>query len=233
MTPNLPPITYLREIHRDFNRLGTFETVQDLALRSLNQFCFFRILKGLKIEKVNREFLKCDKKYSGMFMSESKLMDLGEQPEYELSKKFLNQALSNGDKCYGLFFGNVLVAYSWYSNRPTPINPADLVLHFDDSYVYMYKGFTHPNHRGQRLYATGMTRALEAYLARGYKGILCYVESNNFSSLKSCYRTGYTNVGNLYVARFFNRYLIHSDAECQRCGFTLECVRSLPEGTLA
>jgi len=47
---------------------------------------------------------------------------------------------------------------------------------------------------------------VEAYLARGYKGMLCYVESNNFTSLKSCYRTGYTDFGNLYVARLFNRY---------------------------
>ena len=87
------------------------------------------------------------------------LMELVEQPEYELSKRFLNHALSNGDEVT-VFFTLVLAAYSWYSNKATQINPADLVLHFDDAYIYMYKGFTHPNYRGQRLYATGITRAL-------------------------------------------------------------------------
>ena len=163
-----------------------------------------------------------------MFMSESMLMELVEQPEYELSKRFLNHALSNGDECYGFFYGSVLAAYSWYSNKATQINPADLVLHFDDAYIYMYKGFTHPNYRGQRLYATGMTRALEPYLAQGYKGMLCYVESNNFASLKSCYRMGYADFGNLYVARLFNRYWLHSDPGCRRYGFELECIQSLP-----
>jgi GNAT superfamily N-acetyltransferase len=233
MTPNLPALKYVKRMRRDFNRLGSFATAQDLALRSLNQFCFFRILKGLKIEKVNPQFLECDEKYSGMFMSQSMLKELVELPEYELSENFLNHALSNGHKCYGLFYRNVLAAYSWYSNKPTPINPADLILHFDDAYVYMYKGFTHPNYRGQRLYATGMTRALQAYLERGCKGMLCYVESNNFTSLRSCYRMGYTDFGNLYVARLFNRYLIHSDPECEHYGFALEWARSLPEAKLS
>jgi len=211
-------------IHR---QLRTSEAIQDLALRSLNQLLFYRILKGLKIEKVRPEFLECNNKYRGAFIRHSMLMDLARQPEYELPQTFLNQALSNGDECYGFFHGSVLAAYSWYSRKPTQINPADLILHFDHEYIYMYKGFTHPNFRGQGLYGIGMTRALDTYLARGYKGLLCYVESNNFTSLKSCYRIGYSDFGNLYVARLFDRYWLHSDPGCQRYGFALERVRSL------
>jgi hypothetical protein len=39
----------------------------------------------------------------------------------------------------------------------------------------MYNGFTHVKHRGKRLHAVGMTRALESYLVRGNKGILCSI----------------------------------------------------------
>jgi hypothetical protein len=152
------------------------------------------------------------------------LTEFAEIPQYEISKKFLDRALAKSDECYGFLHGNVLASYGWYSNKPTEIEPPDLVLHFDNQYTYMYKSFTHIDYRGQRLHAIGMTRALDAYLARGHKGIVSYVEWNNFSSLKSCYRMGYTDFGNIYVARLFNRYLFHSDAGCRRYAFGLECV---------
>jgi hypothetical protein len=97
-----------------------------------------------------------------------------------------------------------------------------LILHFDDRYIYMYKGFTHVEHRGQRLHAIGMTRALEAYLARGYKGIVSYVEWNNFASLRSCYRMGYTGFGSIIVARILGRYIIHASSGCKPYRFKLE-----------
>src|SRR5437667_315175 len=81
-------------------------------------------------------------------------------------------------------------AYGWYASAATPVAPG-LVLHFAPGYVYMYKGFTHDLHRGKRLHAIGMTRALQHYRSSGFKGVVSYVESSNFDSLKSCARMGY------------------------------------------
>jgi L-amino acid N-acyltransferase YncA len=85
----------------------------------------------------------------------------------------------------------------------------------------MYKGYTHTRHRGRRLHAVGMTRALESYLARGYKGFVSYVEASNFSSLKSCYRMGYVNFGTIVALRVFNRYFLYANKGCRRYGFRL------------
>lgn len=41
-----------------------------------------------------------------------------------------------------------------------------------------------------RLHGVGMSMALRHYLARGFKGLVSYVESTNFASLKSCSRMG-------------------------------------------
>lgn len=101
-------------------------------------------------------------------------------------------------------------------------------LRFSDEYVYMYKGFTHPEYRGQRLHAIGMTKALQIYLGRGFKGVLSYVESNNFSSLKSVYRMGYVDVGTVYIVRILDRYLTYVDAGCKLYQFQLE--RAKPDG---
>ena len=88
---------------------------------------------------------------------------------YDLDSAFVDRATALGDRCFGFVEGDVLTSYGWYSRRPTEAGHG-LVLRFDPAYVYMYKGFTHPKHRGQRLHAIGMAAALEEYTREGAKG---------------------------------------------------------------
>jgi hypothetical protein len=53
---------------------------------------------------------------------------------------------------------------------------------------FMYKGFTRPEYRGQRLHAVAMANALMECAKEGRRGLVCFVEANNFNALKSCYR---------------------------------------------
>jgi len=54
---------------------------------------------------------------------------------------------ARGDRCYALFDGELLAAYGWYSDLPTPIDE-HFVLHFDRTYTYMYGvGYTLPAYR--------------------------------------------------------------------------------------
>ena len=213
----------LNEIVQEFKRWGAIKTLQDLGLRGLNRLAAARILKGVAIETVDPEYLKLDKPYRGDFLSEAVLTEVvRNRPEYEMSERFIRQAFAKGDECYGFLDGSVLAAYGWYSNRPTAIDAPGLVLHFDERYVYMYKGFTHIEYRGQRLHAVAMARALDTYLARGYRGLVSYVEWNNFASLRSCYRIGYTDFGNISMLRLFGHYLTMADRGCKRYHFRLE-----------
>ena len=213
----------LNVIVQEFERFGALKTVQHLTLKGIRRFAMVKILKGVKIETVQPEFLECDSRYRGEFLSQPVLTEIARNsPEYDMSESFLRESFARGDECYGFWDGSVLAAYGWYSNRPTAIDVPRMVLHFDNRYIYMYKGFTHVKYRGQRLHAMAMTRALDAYLARGFKGIVSYVEWDNFSSLKSCYRMGYVDFGNIYLARIFNRYLMHAERSCKPYGFRLE-----------
>ena len=114
--------------------------------------------------------------------------------------------------------------YAWdkVRSRSADGRVPELVLHFAPGYVYQYKGFTVPAHRGQRLHAIGKTRALRHYLSKGYRGLLSYVESTNFESLKSNDRMGYETFGSIYVVRLFGRYLAFSTPGCRRYQFRLE-----------
>ena len=208
-------------IRVDLKQQGVTKTVADLALRVANRVMILKVLKCVTIETPNPEFLNCDKNYRGLFMEPDLLRKFSASPDYELSPSFLDRALAKGDECYGFLDGDVLAAYGWYSRKPTETDWHGLMIHFDDEHIYMYKGFTHPKHRGKRLHAVGMSRALEANLERGYKGIVSYVEWNNFASLKSCYRMGYTDFGTIYAAAIGSTWLVHCDAGCRRGGFRL------------
>jgi len=221
------------EIASNLKHHGTFKMVEDIAFRSLNKFVFFRVLKAMKVETINPEFLKCNENFRGLFLPEGMLRNFARNPEYELSDRFLDQAIEKGDECYGFLDGDVLAAYGWYSNKPTEAAWPGLVIHFNDQYIYMYKGFTHFNYRGHRLHAIGKTMALADYLARGYRGLVSYAEWNNFDSLRSNYRMGCTDFGNIYVAGGFNHYFVHSDVGCGRNGFGLERVRPVSERAMA
>ena len=86
----------------------------------------------------------------------------------------------------------------------------------------MYKGFTSLAHRGQRLHAIGKTHALRHYVAKNYRGLISYVESTNFESLRSNARMGYEIFGSIYVVRIVGRYFAVSTPGCWRFDFRLE-----------
>jgi hypothetical protein len=208
-------------LRRDIERHGLPRALADSAFRLVNRGVYLKILRGITIAAVDPHFLACDGRYSGQFIPPASLRQLSTDPVNELDSAFLDRALARGDECYGLFAGDALASYGWYANRSTEIDAPGLEVVFDSRYIYMYKGFTHPDHRGQRLHAVGMTRALESYLARGFLGLVSFVEWQNSDSLKSCYRMGYRDFGDIYVVRIFGRYFFRSDAGCRPFGFSL------------
>jgi hypothetical protein len=219
----------LEKVRKKLQRHGVVAAAHQLAMKALNRFVLCKILRGVTIERPSAEFLTYPKRYSAGILDEATLRALAQHPENEMSQEFLDHALARGDQCYAFLDAGRLAAYGWYSSASTPVGIDDFVLQFSPSYVYMYKGFTHPDYRGQRLHAIGMTRALQHYLAKGFKGLVSYVESTNYDSLKSCFRMGYEPFGSVYVLRGFGRAMAWSGPGCERFAFGL----SRPTGATA
>jgi hypothetical protein len=182
-----------------------------------------QVFQGMTLvpEDVDRSFLAEVPGYQQGFLSEAQLRAFAKVPGLELDDRFLDEALARGDRCWGLLAGTDLAAYGWYSRKPTDLTD-DLRLTFDPAWVYMYKGFTAPAHRGKRLHGIGMARALMAYVAEGVKGIVSQVEANNFSSLKSTRRLGYKDVGRLTAACVLGRWRVKADKACSAYGLALQ-----------
>ena len=211
----------LQALRRKCERHGLWNALYALALKAINSVVVLRILRGVTVAAPEPSFLQCPDSYAPGFLTADALRGYAQDPKTELSDAFLDQALARGDQCYAIRDGTTLAAYGWYSAGSTPVGLGDLLLSFDSSYVYMYKGFTDARYRGQRLHAIGMTRALQHYRRHGYAGLVSYVEADNFDSLKSCFRMGYAIFGSIYVFRVFGRYLAFSSPGCQRFGFRL------------
>jgi hypothetical protein len=71
----------------------------------------------------------------------------------------------------------------------------------------------------QGLYRSALPRALREYRRRGLRGIVSYVESTNFDSLKSCFRMGYKVFGSIYLARLLGRHFARSSPGCEPYAF--------------
>ena len=215
-------MTLLEKGLKKLRRLGPAKALHLAAVRLANLAVDFKILRGVCAERPDPAFLLCPESYRAGFLPPELLRAFAERPETEMSPQFVEQTAAKGDECFAICDGDTLAAYGWYSTQPTPTGTPGMLLHFSGAYVYMYKGFTDTRYRGQRLHAIGMTLALQHYLGRGYRGLVSYVESTNFDSLKSCFRMGYRQFGSVYMLRIFGRTLAWSSPGCAPFSFRVE-----------
>lgn len=207
-------------ISRELRDFGFWLTLYDVAFRAANHVLPLMVLNSIVLETPCTEYFDLPAPYRARFL-DGEQMRAYISPENNIDEDVVNEAIENGDRCMVILDQGTIASYGWYSNQPTDFNK-DLRIRFKDGYVYMYKGFTKDEYRGQRLHAIGMTLALQEYLQRGFRGVVSVVLSHNFSSLKSCYRIGYRDFGKIYVAKMFGHYFIHHSRGCQDYDFLLE-----------
>jgi hypothetical protein len=218
-----------------FANFGAVACMHDLAKRAVSKAVPFRVLRTMKLtrEGVDARYLEMPPGFRGHFATADELARWQVEARHQLEPEFLQQARARQDRCFAITYGQTLASYGWYSQRATTIS-RDLVLHFDPAWVYMFKGYTLPEFRGMRLHAIGMAHALDAHVREGAKGLLSYVESNNFASLRSCYRMGYEPLGFIVACRLQRKTHIFESPGCRPYGLRLEAdVPSHRHGTRA
>ena len=222
MAASIPEGTLVKKVRLRLGRHGARNFIHALCLRAVNAALPFKILKGVAIEAPNAAFLACPPDYAAGLLDQAQLREFAADADNEMSPQFVETVLTKGDECYAIRDGTKLAAYGWYARTPTPVGVPSLLLRFSDAYVYMYKGFTSIHYRGKRLHAIGMTRALDEYRRRGYRGLVSYVESTNFDSLKSCERMGYRVFGSIYLVRIFGRDFAFASPGCKAFDFRVQ-----------
>ena len=216
---------------RRVRRHGLWNTLGWAVLRLAASACGVRVLRGLVLDSAPDQ-PEVPAGLTHGFQTPRALRRFASDPTSEMSPFFVADAIARGDRCFAICDGPRPAFTSWYSRRPTSTGMGGLVMHFDPNYVYVYKAFTQPQHRGQRLYQAALSRVFAHFVAKGARGFLSYVEATNLDSLKSLHRMGFRDFGSIYVVRLFGRNYTFATAGCKPFRFRLEHRaprRNLPE----
>jgi hypothetical protein len=205
-------IIFLRKSVRNF---GYWAAINVVLYKLINVVTYFRVFKCMSItlSDLDTTYLHRGKKYQCSFVKKEELIEFVKDRELDMDEAFIKKAFAKGDECFGIFRGPILVNYAWYSKSPTYIDN-ELILHFKNDYVYVYKAYTRKNYRGQHLPAMRAANALGYYSNEGFKGLIAYVESVNYDALKCVYRVGYKDFGMTYVLKILNKHLIFASKRC-------------------
>lgn len=211
-------------IRFDLRHFGIHRTIYDVMVRVLNQIVFFKILRVISLSCLEREErLPARYQFRRIFLDE--LASLAQSPENEISPLLLQEVGRNGNSCFGIFDGQQLANYV-FMYATSALMTDELQVTFGPQYAYLCMTFTHPKHRGQHLNSIAVSMAAKEYLNSGFQSLLAYVESHNFSSLRSLHRIGWKEIGTVYIARVLGRYMIHVGAGCNPYKFRVAPLNS-------
>lgn len=200
----------LEKLKELIRRAGAREAAVSLGLTVAARTLHLRVLQIVSItrDRLEPHYLELPSEFSAGFVDEAQLAPyVDAHSDLEMSSGFVRDAYSRGDLCYAITRDGEVASYGWYSNRPTEIFDG-LTFHFDAAFTYMYKGYTRPEFRGQRLHAIGMSRALDAVASRGFRGLVSFVDRANVASLKSVYRMGYERAAKIAIIPINGSYRI-------------------------
>ncbi|KAA3618664.1 MAG: hypothetical protein DWQ05_06800 [Calditrichaeota bacterium] len=197
------------QLKRDFFSVGLKGILIDLVIRFVNLFTYFKVLHCLAIEEavLHHEIKELNLQYQDKFLSSDEVDKYVHIETTRLPDYVAEDGINKKDECLGLLDNGNLINYCWYSDLPTRLC-ANLEIHFSADYKYAYRSFTIVPFRGQRLQGLNLYRALKYYQKKGYKGVVAYVDSNNFNSLRSLNHLGFQIFERVMIIKFWKTYYI-------------------------
>lgn len=141
-------------------------------------------------------------------------------PELDLDRDFVRDALARGDLAFGALEGDRLVGYTWRTFSAAPDRDG-LWVRVSRPYQYSYKAFTRPSHRRKRIHVA-ITFFADAYLlARGYRFEIGYTEISNFSGIGLADFMGRLKIGYAGHVNWFGRCIPFRTPAVRKIGVEL------------
>jgi GNAT superfamily N-acetyltransferase len=152
------------------------------------------------------------------FLSSEEIVRFAGDDRDRYSPSFAMEALARGDRCFGVIEHGRLVCYCWYAAGAAPVFD-DIEVAVDRPFVYGYKAFTDPAHRGRGLHIFGISAAAQHLRPEGCTGIAAYIEADNVAPLMSARKMGESFVGSVVLFRAFGKFRWLVSPGCDKIGF--------------
>jgi hypothetical protein len=139
-----------------------------------------------------------DARFSFRFLSADEVDAFAKEPSFFIDPSLADGVRNGREVCFAALEGDRLAAFGCYTLGYVPPEQASgAAMSFLADVAYMSYGFTHPDFRGARLHGYIMSLALQELAKRGITKLVSIVAWTNVASLKSCWRLGYINLGNM------------------------------------
>jgi hypothetical protein len=192
--------TLIDDVSEKHDRWGTGGVARMAFNRLLVRWGSVEIVHFLLLERGRMRVPDMDGCFETRFLTPEEVGRFAATPAYRLSRDFADRASAGLDLCFGAIHGDRLASYGWYAlHSVEPEHAAGSALALPPDIAYMYKGFTHPDYRGCRLYGACMGRALQILEGHGLDRLVAFVHWSNAASLRSCKDLGYRSLGLLAV----------------------------------
>ena len=144
-----------------------------------------------------------------------------DQPGFELTRGFVQEAFERGDACVTTWLNDTLAAYGWVAYRGAAPHVDGLQVRFQNGYRYNYKNLTLPEFRGRHLRGSfGVLRELDE--AHGVTHTLAFIAVDNVASIRAEQRSGGVVVGYAGYLRLLRRYFVFRSRGAARYGFAFK-----------
>lgn len=123
---------------------------------------------------------------------------LATDPENRIPASFAERLRSERQLCFASFCDGKLATHGWYALGSIDAEQnAGVTMAYPADTACLFRGFTHPDFRGQLIHGAIRPQLLAALAEHGITKIVALVSWTNWPSLRYCYRVGYRDVGYL------------------------------------
>lgn len=218
----------LSAYERVLRRFGPVALVHDALVAAVNKLVFFRLLIIYFVSE-RGAVVTPPPDLDIHRMTASELEPHRDAPALELPGYFLREASENGDECFGAFIDGELCGYAWYALKAST-SSRGVTTHFAPDTAYAYKNLTLDAFRGRGIQKWIKWYCLDHYLARGKRGIIVAIESQNFASRRSTKGSGARVVGFWPFAMGKGWYWGAGTPGCRAVGYRLTDARGPERG---
>jgi hypothetical protein len=152
------------------------------------------------------------------FLTPDEIIHFASEEGYRYSRAFASEAMTRGDRCFGILDQGHLVCYCWYAYGAAPVFE-DIEVLVDSPLIYGYNAYTDQAYRGRGLHILGINSASSELRREGCTAIVAYIESDNLAPLMAARRMGERFVGFVVLFRAFGRFRWFATSGCRKAGF--------------
>ncbi len=188
----------IRAFRERFGIVGALRKSRDVILHKILHISVFTVV-WLDVEEL-AGIQPAEPQYQFRFLSTDEVARYAQDSEYYIEPVLADRVRDGREVCYAALCGNRLAAFGFFAlNYIEPQHASGVAMSFPSDVAFMTFGFTHPDFRGARLHGIIMADALKALGDRGITKLASLVARSNLASLKSCYRLGWKNLGNMKI----------------------------------